>query len=356
MLDSGTRELGNGDRASRPALECQHSLESSVELAAGARVGPYEVAGLIGAGGMGEVYRARDHRLGRDVALKVLPSSVASDADRLRRFEIEAQGSGRPQPSQHPRRLRHRQRRRPVVLRLGVARRREPAHASRGDGPPDAQGPRLCDPDRPRPRRRARQGDRPPRPEARERLRHPGRAGQDPRLRPGQAHPLRGFAGLEPGPHAFTGQRGHDARDPDGHGGLHVSRAGAPAARGLPLRHLLLRGDPLRDALGAAGLPGRDADRHDARDLARGPARVVSHPEEHLSGRHARRPPLSREEPRRALPVGARSRFRPPGDHRDLRSACRRRPPGSLGASACVLRWPPDSCSGLPPRPFSSAE
>ena len=61
-----------------------------MELAAGARVGPYEIAGLLGAGGMGEVYRARDHRLGREVALKVLPSSVASDADRLRRFEIEA--------------------------------------------------------------------------------------------------------------------------------------------------------------------------------------------------------------------------------------------------------------------------
>jgi serine/threonine protein kinase len=61
-----------------------------VELAAGARVGPYEVVSLLGAGGMGEVYRARDHRLGREVALKVLPSSVASDADRLWRFELEA--------------------------------------------------------------------------------------------------------------------------------------------------------------------------------------------------------------------------------------------------------------------------
>ena len=61
-----------------------------MELVAGARVGPYEVASLLGAGGMGEVYRARDLRLGREVALKVLPASVASDVDRLRRFELEA--------------------------------------------------------------------------------------------------------------------------------------------------------------------------------------------------------------------------------------------------------------------------
>jgi serine/threonine protein kinase len=61
-----------------------------LELTAGARVGPYEVASLLGVGGMGEVYRARDHRLGREVALKVLPASVASDAERLRRFELEA--------------------------------------------------------------------------------------------------------------------------------------------------------------------------------------------------------------------------------------------------------------------------
>jgi TolB-like protein/Flp pilus assembly protein TadD len=56
----------------------------------GSRLGPYEVAALIGAGGMGEVYKARDTRLGRDVAIKVLPVEFASDPDRLRRFEQEA--------------------------------------------------------------------------------------------------------------------------------------------------------------------------------------------------------------------------------------------------------------------------
>src|SRR5512138_107192 len=59
-------------------------------LASGTRVGPYEIAEPIGVGGMGEVYRARDVNLGRDVALKVLPDAFAQDAERLARFEREA--------------------------------------------------------------------------------------------------------------------------------------------------------------------------------------------------------------------------------------------------------------------------
>ena len=59
-------------------------------LTPGARIGPYEVTGALGAGGMGEVYRARDTRLGRDVALKLLPPALSADPDRLRRFEREA--------------------------------------------------------------------------------------------------------------------------------------------------------------------------------------------------------------------------------------------------------------------------
>jgi serine/threonine protein kinase len=61
-----------------------------VSLRPGARLGPYDVTAQIGAGGMGEVYRARDARLGRDVAIKVLPESLANDADRRKRFEREA--------------------------------------------------------------------------------------------------------------------------------------------------------------------------------------------------------------------------------------------------------------------------
>src|SRR6202050_1732847 len=59
-------------------------------LPIGSKVGPYEIVALIGAGGMGEVYRARDTRRGREVALKVLPESFSRDAERLRRFEQEA--------------------------------------------------------------------------------------------------------------------------------------------------------------------------------------------------------------------------------------------------------------------------
>src|SRR6202044_3949820 len=61
-----------------------------MSLAPGTKLGPYEIQALLGAGGMGEVYRARDTRLQRDVAVKVLPNSLATDKDRLRRFEQEA--------------------------------------------------------------------------------------------------------------------------------------------------------------------------------------------------------------------------------------------------------------------------
>jgi Tol biopolymer transport system component len=60
-------------------------------LAPGAQLGPYEIHSALGAGGMGEVYRALDTRLGRQVAIKILPESFANDVERLRRFELEAQ-------------------------------------------------------------------------------------------------------------------------------------------------------------------------------------------------------------------------------------------------------------------------
>src|SRR4051794_4395436 len=61
-----------------------------MSLLTGSRMGPYEILSAIGAGGMGEVYRARDAKLGRDVAIKILPSIFAIDADRLARFDREA--------------------------------------------------------------------------------------------------------------------------------------------------------------------------------------------------------------------------------------------------------------------------
>src|SRR5574341_1449864 len=66
----------------------------SMPLVPGVKLGPYEVLAPLGAGGMGEVYRARDARLARDVAIKVLPPGFSSDPERLRRFEQEARAAG----------------------------------------------------------------------------------------------------------------------------------------------------------------------------------------------------------------------------------------------------------------------
>src|SRR6266542_3817408 len=69
-------------------------VDSSVlALSPGTRLSPYEIFSAVGVGGMGEVYRARDPRLSRDVAIKVLPASFSQDPDRLRRFEQEARSA-----------------------------------------------------------------------------------------------------------------------------------------------------------------------------------------------------------------------------------------------------------------------
>src|SRR3954454_8084626 len=62
-------------------------------LAPGSKLGPYEILAGLGAGGMGEVYRARDPRLGREVAIKILPAGSAGDPESLRRFETEARAT-----------------------------------------------------------------------------------------------------------------------------------------------------------------------------------------------------------------------------------------------------------------------
>src|SRR6185503_17580998 len=69
--------------------------EGILSLAAGSRLGPFEILGLLGSGGMGEVYKARDTRLDRTVAIKVLPPHLSEDKDRKARFDREARAVSR---------------------------------------------------------------------------------------------------------------------------------------------------------------------------------------------------------------------------------------------------------------------
>ena len=184
----------------------------------GTRLGRYDTVALIGAGGMGEVYRARDARLGRDVAIKVLPAAFAADADRLRRFEQEARAAARAQPPEHPRRPRRRPPRRRALHRLGAARRRDAARPLGGGALPLRKAHRLRHPDRRRAGGGARQGHRASRPEAREHLRDHGRARQDPRLRPRQAGASATRSRSPPCPSTVGRRRA-------GHGRLHVARS-----------------------------------------------------------------------------------------------------------------------------------
>src|SRR5512143_604535 len=83
--------IGPGQESGQPDLPTPDPPEDRFrDLAPGARLGPYEIVGLLGAGGMGEVYRARDTRLGRLVAIKILPDAVSHNPDRVARFETEA--------------------------------------------------------------------------------------------------------------------------------------------------------------------------------------------------------------------------------------------------------------------------
>jgi protein kinase-like protein len=84
------RLLSSSDEALSGFLQ---SSALRVTLTPGTKLGDYEVKGLLGSGGMGEVYRARDTRLGRDVAIKVLPGYLPQDPDRLRQFEQEARAA-----------------------------------------------------------------------------------------------------------------------------------------------------------------------------------------------------------------------------------------------------------------------
>jgi serine/threonine protein kinase len=86
-----TAHAGAGEFGNAPVADVSEEMP---RLEAGSLIGPYRIDALVGVGGMGQVYRARDPRIGRDVAIKVLPAAYTVDAERVRRFEQEARASG----------------------------------------------------------------------------------------------------------------------------------------------------------------------------------------------------------------------------------------------------------------------
>src|SRR5947208_15961572 len=109
-------------------------------LSTGTKLGPYEILAPLGAGGMGEVYRVRDSRLGREVAIKVLPESFSKDPDRLRRFEQEARAASQLNPSQYRYRARFWDARWCALRRPGAPRSGDAARAPARRRPSRAQG------------------------------------------------------------------------------------------------------------------------------------------------------------------------------------------------------------------------
>src|SRR5882762_4641581 len=88
---TGSDSFVRKDKSYRQPSVSAGIIHATVALTSGTKLGPYEIVAPLGAGGMGEVYRARDSKLGREVALKLLPPLFTADADRVARFKREAQ-------------------------------------------------------------------------------------------------------------------------------------------------------------------------------------------------------------------------------------------------------------------------
>ncbi len=239
-------------------------------LSSGTKLGPYEIQSLVGAGGMGEVYRAHDSRLDRTVAIKILPASFSADTDRMQRFAQEARAAaalnhpnilsifdiGDEQGSPYVvsellegETLRERLRngalsvRKAIDYALQVARGLAAAHEKgivhrdlkpenlfiTNDGRVKILDFGLAKLTRPEAVERSRRADRP---------------------------------------------RGDRTGADHGHGRLHVAGTGARPDGRPALRHLCLRRDSVRDDFRQARLPRRNLGRHHERDPERGAARA----------------------------------------------------------------------------------
>ena len=312
LLDAIVRE-GATDQASPPRARLSPRRAAynpaHLTLSAGSRLGPYEILAPIGAGGMGEVYRAKDAKLGREIAIKVLPSATASDPDRRQRFEKEARSAS---ALNHPNIL--------TIYDIGES-----------DGTVYiamelVEGKTL--------RELVASGEPVPTKklldvavQTAEGLAKAHSAGIVHRdLKPenimvskdGFAKILDfGLAKLTEAPSQDESvvadrDRGADAaRHRHGHGGLHVARAGERPARRLPLRPVHARHDPLRDGDGQARVPAQDRRRDARRDHPRGARAAVAARSEGPGSRALDRRAPARQGPRRALRLDQGPRARP---------------------------------------------
>ena len=245
--------------------------KADFRLSPGDRLGPYEIVGPLDDGGMGEVYRARDPRLRRDVAIKILHRSLAVTPEHVARLASRGARGRQPEPPQHrggPRRG-HRGRR--ALRRLRAAPGRDAAQASRPRSPAVPEGARLRHPDRGGAGGGPREGDLAPRRQAEQRVHHHRRPRQAPRFRPGQAE--RAGEAVRT-PEESTARCGHEARGRPRNPRLHVAGAAPGGGGGPPHRPLRARRRPLRDVRRQARLPPG----HDRRNHAGGAERRPAQP------------------------------------------------------------------------------
>ena len=282
-----------------------HAMEPSTDtVLTGLRLNTLVIGKMIGAGGMGQVYRARDTELNRDVAVKVLSPEFADDADRLARFAREARvlASLNHPNIAHIHGLQSSGAVTAIVMELvagetladRIARGPIAVNEALPHRTADCRGARS----------RARAGRHSSRPEARE---HPGphrRHGQGARLRSGQDGPSDKRGGRRPECRGALIGTGRGSRD----GRLHVAGAGEAEAGRPPCGHVGLRMRPVRDAHRAAGVCRRNAIGSDVRGH-RGRTRLEGAAGIHTAGRS----PIAAALPREGLRDGGWTRRRWPG-------------------------------------------